>query len=96
MPLVIDENNSIKLDRIKLFSILNKSKNTKTEQEWLNIKFKQYGVVNKDLSTLKIRMDEVPVSMAIAKLQRKLVGEHQGLLKKEMHCLVSGRGVEKE
>ena len=23
-------------------------------------KFKQYGVVNKDLSTLKIRMDEIP------------------------------------
>ena len=71
LPLVIDENNSIKLDRIKLFSILNKSKNTKTEQEWLNIKFKQYGVVNKDLSTLKIRMDEVPVSMAIAQAAKE-------------------------
>ncbi|MDA9096202.1 glucosaminidase domain-containing protein [Candidatus Pelagibacter ubique] len=71
LPLVINENNSIKLDRIKLFSILNKSKNTKTEQEWLNIKFKQYGVVNKDLSTLKIRMDEVPVSMAIAQAAKE-------------------------
>ena len=71
LPLVIDENNNIKLDRINLFSILNKSKNTKTEQEWLNIKFKQYGVVNKDLSTLKIRMDEVPVSMAIAQAAKE-------------------------
>ena len=71
LPLVIDENNSIKLDRIKLFSILNKSKNTKTAPEWLNIKFKQYGVVNKDLSTLKIRMDEVPVSMAIAQAAKE-------------------------
>ncbi|WP_415286445.1 glucosaminidase domain-containing protein [Candidatus Pelagibacter sp. Uisw_104] len=71
LPLVIDENNSIKLDRMKLFSILNKNKNTKTEQEWLNIKFKQYGVVNKDLSTLKIRMDEVPVSMAIAQAAKE-------------------------
>ena len=71
LPLVIDENNSIKLDRIKLFSILRKSKNTKTEQEWLNVKFKQYGVVNKDLSTLKIRMDEVPVSMAIAQAAKE-------------------------
>jgi len=71
LPLVIDENNSIKLDRMKLFSILNKSKNTKTEQEWLNIKFKQYGVVNKDLSTLKVRMDEVPVSMAIAQAAKE-------------------------
>ena len=71
LPLVIDENNSIKLDRMKLFSILNKNKNTKTEQEWLNVKFKQYGVVNKDLSTLKIRMDEVPVSMAIAQAAKE-------------------------
>ena len=71
LPLVIDENNSIKLDRMKLFSILNKSKNTKTEQEWLNVKFKQYGVVNKDLSTLKVRMDEVPVSMAIAQAAKE-------------------------
>ena len=71
LPLVIDENNSIKLDRMKLFSILNKNKNTKAEQEWLNVKFKQYGVVNKDLSTLKIRMDEVPVSMAIAQAAKE-------------------------
>jgi len=71
LPLVIDENNSIKLDRMKLFSILNKNKNTKDDQNWLNMKFKQYGVVNKDLSTLKIRMDEIPVSMAIAQAAKE-------------------------
>jgi Bax protein len=71
LPLVINENDSIKLDRMKLFSILNKSKNTKKEQDWLNAKFKQYGVVNKDLSTLKVRMDEVPVSMAIAQAAKE-------------------------
>ena len=71
LPLVIGENDSIKIDRRKLFSILNKSKNTKAEQEWLNVKFKQYGVVNKDLSTLKVRMDEVPVSMAIAQAAKE-------------------------
>jgi len=71
LPLIIEENNSIKLDRRKLFSILNKSKNTNSEQEWLNVKFKKYGVVNKDLSTLKVRMDEVPVSMAIAQAAKE-------------------------
>ncbi|MDC1344071.1 glucosaminidase domain-containing protein [Pelagibacteraceae bacterium] len=71
LPLVINENNNIKLDRINLFNILNKNKNTNTEQEWLNVKFKQYGVINKDLSTLKIRMDEVPVSMAIAQAAKE-------------------------
>ncbi len=30
------------------------------------MKFKQYGVKNNDLVTLKIRMDEIPVSLAIA------------------------------
>ena len=71
LPLVIKENNYIKLDRKKLFSILNKSKNTKKEKNWINSKFKQYGVVNKDLSTLKIRMDEVPISMAIAQAAKE-------------------------
>ena len=71
LPLIIKENNNIKLDRKKLFNILNKSKNTKTEKFWLNSKFKQYGVVNKDLSTLKIRMDEIPVSMAIAQAAKE-------------------------
>ena len=71
LPLIINENDSIKLDRIKLFSILNKSKNTKVDQNWLNMKFKQYGVLNKDLSTLKVRMDEIPVSMAIAQAAKE-------------------------
>ena len=71
LPLVIKENNYIKMDRKKLFSILNKSKNTKVEKIWLTSKFKQYGVANKDLSTLKIRMDEVPVSMAIAQAAKE-------------------------
>ncbi|MDA7552520.1 glucosaminidase domain-containing protein [Candidatus Pelagibacter sp.] len=71
LPLIIKENNNIKIDRKKLFSILNKSKNTKIEKIWLNSKFKQYGVANKDLSTLKIRMDEVPVSMAIAQAAKE-------------------------
>ena len=71
LPLIIKENNNIRFDRKKLFSVLNKSKNTKIEKIWLNSKFKQYGVENKDLSTLKIRMDEVPVSMAIAQAAKE-------------------------
>ena len=71
LPLVIKENNSIKSERNKLFSILNKSKNTKAEKNWLDSKFKKYGVANKDLSTLKIRMDEIPVSMAIAQAAKE-------------------------
>ena len=71
LPLVIKENNNIRLDRRKLFGILNKSKNTKAEKKWLSSKFKQYGVLKNDLSTLKIRMDEIPVSMAIAQAAKE-------------------------
>jgi len=71
LPLILDENNQIKLDRKKLFVVLNKNNNSDAEQKWLNMKFKQYGVKNKDLSTLKVRMDEIPVSLAIAQAAKE-------------------------
>ena len=71
LPLILEENNLILLDRKKLFSILNKNKNSKKEINWLNRKFKQYGVLNKDIPTLKIRMDIVPVSLAIAQAAKE-------------------------
>ena len=71
LPLIIKENNNIRLDRKKLFRILNKSKNTIKEKNWLDSKFKQYGVIKKDLSTLKVRLDEIPVSMAIAQAAKE-------------------------
>ena len=71
LPLVLEENNRIIIDRKKLFSILNKNKNSKDEIKWLNQKFKQYGVVNKDLPTLKVRMDIIPVSLAIAQAAKE-------------------------
>ena len=71
LPLIIEENTKIRLDRKKLFAILNKNNNSKTDKEWLLKKFKQYGVNKNDLSTLKIRMDEIPVSLAIAQAAKE-------------------------
>jgi len=71
LPLILEENNKVKLDKKKLFAILNKSNNSAAEKRWLNQKFKQYGVLNKDLLTLKIRMDIVPVSLAIAQAAKE-------------------------
>ncbi len=71
LPLILSENNRIKRDRNTLFKILNRSNNTKTEKDWLNKKFRQYGVVKKDITTLKIRMDEIPVSLAIAQAAKE-------------------------
>ena len=45
--------------------------NTKIEKKWLKNKFKQYGIPSKDLSILKIRMDEIPVSLAIAQAAKE-------------------------
>ena len=71
LPLVLKENNNIRLDRKTLFKIINKSNNTKLEKKWLEKKYKQYGVTSKDLTTLKIRMDEIPVSLALAQAAKE-------------------------
>ena len=71
LPLILKENNNIRLDRKMLFSIINKSNNTQLEKKWLEKKYKQYGVSSKDLSLLKIRMDEIPVSLAIAQAAKE-------------------------
>ena len=71
LPLIVKENNKIRIDRKRLFTILNKNSNTDIEKKWLEKKFKQYGVIKNDLSTLKIRMDEIPVSLAIAQAAKE-------------------------
>ena len=52
LPLILQENNNIRLDRKRLFSIINKSNNSDLEKKWLNKKYKQYGIPSKDLSIL--------------------------------------------
>ena len=71
LPLILKENSNIKIDRKRLFSIINKSNNTDLEKKWLERKYKQYGIPSKDLSTLKIRMDEIPVSLALAQAAKE-------------------------
>ena len=71
LPLILKENNNIRLDRKRLFTIINKSNNTKLEKKWLGKKYKQYGIPSKDLSMLKERMDEIPVSLALAQAAKE-------------------------
>ena len=71
LPLILKENSNIKIDRKRLFSIINKSNNTNLEKKWLEKKYKQYGVPSKDLSILKMRMDEIPVSLALAQAAKE-------------------------
>ena len=71
LPLILKENNNIRLDRKRLFSIINKSNNTDLEKKWLDKKFKQYGIPSKDIFILKVRMDEIPVSLALAQAAKE-------------------------
>ena len=66
LPLILDENNKITEDRKKLFKILSKNFNTVGERVWLKRRFKEYKIEDQDLAKLKMRMDIVPVSIAIA------------------------------
>ncbi len=66
LPLILAENNKISEDRKKLFKILGKNFNTVGERVWLKRRFKEYKIEDKDLAKLKMRMDIIPVSIAIA------------------------------
>ena len=71
MPLIIDENNKILENRKKLFKILAKPNNSRGEKVWLKRRFEDYGIKNEDITELKIRMDIVPVSLAIAQAAKE-------------------------
>ena len=66
LPLILDENEKILEDRKKLFKILGKNFNTAGERVWLKRRFKEYKIEDQDLAKLKMRMDIIPVSIAIA------------------------------
>ncbi len=71
LPLIVEENAKIRLDRKELFRILSKNINTKKEKKWLKEKFEQYGLEDGDFYSLKIRMDEIPVSLALAQAAKE-------------------------
>ena len=66
LPLILDENQKIMDNRKKLFKILAKNFNTVGEKVWLKRRFREYKIEDQDLSKLKIRMDIIPVSIALA------------------------------
>ena len=66
LPLILDENKKITNDREKLFKILRKNFNTVGERVWLKRRFKEYKIDDGDLAKLKMRMDIIPVSIALA------------------------------
>jgi len=66
LPLILYENQKITEDREKLFKIINKNFNTPGERVWLKRRFREYKIGDQDLAKLKMRMDTIPVSLALA------------------------------
>jgi len=66
LPLILDENEKILADRKKLFQILGKNFNSPGERVWLKRRFKEYKIEDQDTAKLKMRMDIIPVSIALA------------------------------
>ena len=66
LPLILSENEKIQDDREKLFKILSKNFNTVGERVWLKRRFKEYKIEDQDLAKLKMRMDIIPASIALA------------------------------
>tara|TARA_B100002051_G_C16736265_1_gene641416 strand:+ start:1463 stop:2653 length:1191 start_codon:yes stop_codon:yes gene_type:complete len=71
MPLILSENNNILENRKKLFKILAKQSNTMGEKVWLKRRFKEYQIEKEDIAELKLRMDIVPTSIAIAQAAKE-------------------------
>jgi len=66
LPLILAENEKIIEDRKRLFKILGKNFNTPGEKVWLKRRFKEYKIDDQDLTKLKIRMDIISPSIALA------------------------------
>ena len=71
LPLIIDENNKILENRKKLFKILAKPLNSMGEKRWLKRRFEDYQIKNEDVAELKLRMDIIPASLAIAQAAKE-------------------------
>ena len=71
MPLILDENSKILEDRKKLFKILGKQSNSRREKVWLKRRFKDYNIEKEDIAELKLRMDIIPTSLAIAQAAKE-------------------------
>ena len=71
MPLILDENSKILEDRKKLFKILGKQSNSRGEKVWLKRRFKDYRIKKEDIAELKLRMDIIPTSLAIAQAAKE-------------------------
>ena len=71
LPLIVAENAKILDDKIKLKNVVSKKSTTDEEKQWLRQKFLEYKVKKANIEELKIRMDIIPVSIALAQAAKE-------------------------
>ena len=71
LPLIVAENEKILEDRYKLNKIVAKKMTTDEEKQWLRQKFLEYKVKKGNVGELKIRMDIIPTSIALAQAAKE-------------------------
>ena len=71
LPLIVAENEKIIDDREKLKSLQEKKFTTDLEKQWLRQKLLEYKVKKGDLKELALRMDMIPVSIALAQAAKE-------------------------
>ena len=70
LPLIVAENEKIESDREYLFKIL--KQNDKPEnKKWINKKYKEYKVTNRNINELIQKMDVIPISIALAQAAKE-------------------------
>ena len=71
LPLVVAENEKILDDREKLKNLIEKKFTSDAEKQWLRQKLLEYKVKKSDLKELMLRMDMIPVSIALAQAAKE-------------------------
>ena len=71
LPLIVAENEKILDDRFKLKKITSRKITTDSEKQWLRQKFLEYRVKKGNVDELKIKMDIVPASIALAQAAKE-------------------------
>ncbi len=71
LPLIVAENEKILDDREKLKTLIEKKFTTDAEKQWLRQKLLEYKVKKSDLGKLMLRMDMIPVSIALAQAAKE-------------------------
>ena len=71
LPLIVAENEKILDDREKLKALSEKKFTTDLEKQWLRQKLLEYKVKKGNLNDLMLRMDMIPVSIALAQAAKE-------------------------